>query len=177
MNLPFLIAMTVLPQAPTGDVATVSFDRCLSAINTRDERLALLEDIQNSNAAARELVEAVEAAEAGIDENSTEAQITKAKLLRAEFELFKLQQQERLRKAERQMFNDALKRVEAAVKVVAKKKGCSLVVYRRKQEAPVEPHFTLDQILNAAPRSLVMDQKDSIDITDDVLVLLSQLEY
>lgn len=177
MHLPLLIALTVLPQAPAGDVAVVSFDRCLSAVNTQDERLALLEDIQNSNAAAREQMEAVEAAEAGIDEDSTETQITKAKLLRAEFELFKLRQGERLRKAELQMFNDALKRIEAAVKVVAKRKGCSFVVYRRKPEAPVEPHFTLDQILNAAPRSLVVDQKDAIDITDDVLVLLSRFEY
>ncbi|MEP3478459.1 MAG: OmpH family outer membrane protein [Fuerstiella sp.] len=173
MNLSFIIALTILQHSQPHPVAIVSIDRCLSAIDSYDERLVTRRDVENTEAEGRVRLKAANAAEEAIKDDSTEAQRMKAKLLRVEFDLFRLRQQNRLRKAEMKRLNDHLKRIEAAVTTVAMQKECSVVVYQRQQATSVAPDFTARQILMSAPRSLILGHPDGIDITDDVLEKLS----
>ena len=173
MPLPFVIALLVLPPEQTDNVATVSLHQCFSALDMTAERLALQEDIEKTDTEARRRLAVVTAAEAAIRDDSAELQKTAAKLLRAEFELYRIREQDRIRKVEAKMLNRALSRVEAAVATVARKKACSVVLYQRGDERPSAPMFTSKQIAQAAPRSLVLAQPKRIDLTDDVIVLLA----
>ena len=109
-GLAFLLQVSSEP-VTAEKVAVISIKRCLVANRNQVERDALMEDIAFIDAEARDRVEAMQAAEAGIGADSTELEITQAKLLRAEFELFRLRKQQQLRDAEEKMLNDSLKRV------------------------------------------------------------------
>lgn len=59
-----------------------------------------------------------------------------AKLLKAEFELFRLRSQEQIHKTETEMLNKALRRVEDAVRLVTNRTECSVVYEHRSTETP-----------------------------------------
>ena len=172
-GLAFLLPVATEPVS-TEKVAVISVERCLIADNIQAERDALMDDMEIIEVEARDRVEAIQAAEAGIGADSTELQRTQAKLLRAEFELFRLRKQQQLRDAEEKMFNDSLKRVEAAVSAIAKQKGCTVVVYERTPDSSLAVNFTAKQIISVAPRSFVSSNKGRIDITDDVIAWLAK---
>ncbi|MFY9255809.1 MAG: OmpH family outer membrane protein [Fuerstiella sp.] len=172
-GLAFLLQVSSEP-VTAEKVAVISIKRCLVANRNQVERDALMEDIAFIDAEARDRVEAMQAAEAGIGADSTELERTQAKLLRAEFELFRLRKQQQLRDAEEKMLNDSLKRVEVAVSAIAKQKGCTVVVYERTQDSSVAVNFTAKQIISVAPRSFVSSNKGRIDITDDVIAWLAK---
>lgn len=173
MNIQLIVALLTLPQAPVDHIGTVSIDRCWSSIDTAQERLHLKEAMTSTDADARIKLAEVKASEAALREDSTQSQHNNAKLLRAEFELSRLHIQQAFRSKEADMLNDAFRRVEKAVMTVARLKSCSIVLYQRKRVPADTLRFTAQQLIYGAPRSVVLSDADRIDITEDVLTLLS----
>jgi len=175
VNISLITASLILPLAQLEQVGTVSMDQCFPVALKTEDRRVLQEDITHIDGLAADLHEELKAAEEAASEDSTELQKNTAKLLRAKFELFRLREQKRLRIAEEKMFNDAFRRIEEAVRVVAKRKACSIVLYQLRPSS-MPPSFTTHQILDGIPRAVVLSDTDRLDITEDVLTLLRENE-
>lgn len=172
MNISLFAALLVLPPTQLDEVGTVSMNKCLTAAISARERMAIMELITDTDADARKKLALLTATEAAIGESSTLLERSNAKLLKAEFALFRLRAQERIRKSEAEMLNRAFRRVEEAVRLVTERTECSVVVYERESTETEITRFTSLQIIKGAPRAVVLSHAARLDITQDVLEIL-----
>jgi len=127
----FCLFTPIVADPPAESIAIVDLRECFKHVPTSEsDRLKLQMSIEDTDAEAKKLVEALKESEhyAKLD-NSTETQKTEARVLKLEFEAFRHREQDRLKKAEQDMYKKWHKQVDIAVKTVAQREGLTIVLY------------------------------------------------
>ncbi len=170
--------MYLISVFPTESVATVDLQKCFRVVGaaTDLDRVQLSTEIASSDQKATALSEAVKAAEASSDNDPTsDTKRAIVKQLKAEFELYRIKEQARLKQLEAEMFNRWLKKVRDAAATVARSDGYTVVLFGRadvEQNAQESIQFDSDQILNNLPRTAFVRKQERVDITKKVLAEL-----
>jgi len=135
MHLTLLISCCfftpIVADPPAESIAIVDLRECFKHVPTSEsDRATLQMSIQDTDAEAKKLVEALKESEhyAQLD-NSKEWQKTEARLLKLEFEAFCHREQDRLKKAEQDMYQKWHRQVDIAINTVAQRDGLTLVLY------------------------------------------------
>ena len=118
-------------EPPVESIAVVDLRECFRHVPTaRSDRATLSQSIEETDAEAKKLVEALKESEYYAQlGNSTEEQKTEARLRRLEFDAYRHREQARLRKVEQDMFKKWHKQVNTAVKTVAQREGFTIILY------------------------------------------------
>jgi Skp family chaperone for outer membrane proteins len=164
----------IVADPPAESVAVVDLRECFQHAPTSDsDRGALQKSVEETDAEARKLVEALEESEyyANLG-NSTNLQKTKARILKLEFEAFRHREQDRLRKAEQDMYKKWHKQVDIAVKTVAQRDGFTIVLYIGKDENPEVAETEPLLVLTRTHVGFALDL-DRTNITDKVVAEMS----
>lgn len=179
MNLTLLLACwlcTPIPaDTPAESIAVVNLRECLNhAPSSVSDRQQVMQSIIDADAEAKQRYEALTKSKAKAKlEGSTELERTNAKLLKYEFEAFRHGEQDRLRKAEQDMFKKWHKQVNAAVKTVAERDGFTIVLYIGEDTNETEVAVTEPlQILTRNHAGYVLNQERT-NITKKIVAEMS----
>jgi len=170
-----LFCTPIVVDPPAESIAIVDLRECFKhAPTSYADRATLQKSIEETDSEAKKLVEAIEESEyyAKLD-NSTQLQRANARLLKLEFEAFRHREQDRLRKAEQDMFKKWHKQVDIAVKTVAERDGFTIVLYNGEDKTDTDVAVTEpQQMLTRSHAGYVLNQKRA-NITEKIVAEMS----
>lgn len=176
MNLTFTVFLCLLvpnnaSDAPSESVAIVNLQECLKFAPTYEhDKVVLSRDIEATDREAKKLLNQLKKKEAlSKRETTTELEHLDTKVAKLEFEAFRQREQSRLKDAEEAMFKKWHEQVNAAVKLVAQRKGITVVLYPGTDLNDVGVSANgLQQTLTQTHVGFVHDAT-RVDITDEVV--------
>lgn len=171
-----LLVEAVEPEVVPEKVASVYLPDCFTeAMKDKREMHTIQEAVEAADRDAKERGAMVDEARATANLQKTEISNLKARVAKLEYETFRKETQNQLKKLEQQMNNHWLHRVQAAVKTVAERDGYSIVLYerhRRVEKAQEEVELGLQSLIHAVPVAAYVSDESRVDITDDVLEVM-----
>lgn len=166
-----LLAPINASDAPSESVAIVNLQECLKFAPTYEhDKGVLSRDIEATDREAKKLLNQLKKKEAlSKRENATKLDHLNARLSSLEFDAFRQREQSRLKDAEEAMFKKWRKQINAAVKLVAQRKGITVVLYPGTDVEAIEVSANgLQQTLAQTHVGFVHDATRS-DITNEVV--------
>lgn len=176
MNLTFTVFLCLLVPNNASDVssesvAIVNLQECLKFAPTYEhDKGVLSSDIEATDREAKKLLNQLKKKEAlSKRANATEHDHLNARLSSLEFDAFRQREQSRLKDAEEAMFKKWHEQVNAAVKLVAQRKGITVVLYPGTDVEAIEVSANgLQQTLAQTHVGFVHDATRA-DITEEVV--------
>lgn len=178
MNLTLLLfccfVTPIVADAPAESIAVVDLRECLKHVPTADaDRAMMMSMITATDRAARKPFEALRESERSVSlENSTDKQKVDARLLKLEFEANRRREQDRLRKAEQDMFTKWRTQIDIAVKTVAQRDGFTVVLYIGEGHDTEVPVTELQPMISRTHVGFVLDQNRA-NITQQIVAEMS----
>ena len=169
------LAGPMVVDQPHESIAVVDLRECLPHVPTsKSDRDAIMHSITDTDAEAKNRHEVITKADAKSKlEGATALEVADARILKLEFDEFRRREQARLQKAEQDMFRKWHKQVDAAVKIVAKRDGFTIILYVGQDDgdtemAAAEPK----QMLTRTHAAYVVPQQRA-DVTERVVAEMS----
>ena len=134
------LAGPMVVDQPHESIAVVDLRECLPHVPTsKSDRDAIMHSITDTDAEAKNRHEVITKADAKSKlEGATALEVADARILKLEFDEFRRREQARLQKAEQDMFRKWHKQVDAAVKIVAKRDGFTIILYVGQDDGDTE---------------------------------------
>jgi Skp family chaperone for outer membrane proteins len=176
VNLTFTVFLCLLvpnnaSDMPSESVAIVNLQECLKfAPAYEHDKGVLSRDIEATDREAKKLLNQLKKKEAlSKRANATEHDHLNARLSSLEFDAFRQREQSRLKDAEEAMFKKWHEQVNAAVKLVAHRKGITVVLYPGTDLDAIEVSANGLQQKLAQTRVGFVHESTRADITDEVI--------
>lgn len=179
MNLTLLLhccfLAPIVADAPAESVAVVNVKECFRHVpSTRADRAKIVELITEADAEARMFVEEVKELESLAERSgSSETQRVDARLLKFEFGTLRRREQQRIKKAESEMFQKWRQCIDAAVKQVAERDNFTIVLYIGEDRNGNEGATAEFQQMIASSHIGFMVDQDRTDITARIVAQMS----
>ena len=170
-----LLLAPIVVDFPADSIAIVDLRECLQHVPTSSsDRAKMVNDVDETGIEARNRHQALTQAEAKSKlEGATALDVAEARILKLEFDEFRRREQARLQKAEQDMFRRWHKQVDAAVKMVAKRDGFTIILYVGQNEGDTEMAAAEPKQMFTRTHAAYVVPQQRADITAKVVAEMS----